>query len=248
MAMIFDGRSFAKKIETELMDSGRLRDKSLLILSCDGKDTESTYVRLKREQGERLGVKVVVIRSGSKDVLRQDLERLKEDFDGVLIQLPIKDANKEETDKILSLIPTGKDVDGLNPKSSFQPAVVIAVIKILKEVKLELGRRVAVVGSEGMVGRRLMRALTAEGYSVLGFDRGDNLEGLITCETIISATGQAGLIKPEMVREGVIVIDLGYPAGDFEKEVAEKASFFTPVPGGVGPVTVASLYENLAFV
>jgi len=63
---------------------------------------------------------------------------------------------------------------------------------------------------------------------------------------VVSAFGSPGLIKPEMLMEGVVVIDLGFPKGDFSPEVVKKAGFFTPVPGGVGPVTIACLYENLA--
>ena len=68
---------------------------------------------------------------------------------------------------------------------------------------------------------------------------------LLRADVVISATGQAGIIKPDMIKEGVIAIDVGYPKGDFDPEVAKKASFFTPVPGGVGPVTVAMLFANL---
>lgn len=244
--MVFDGRTEAKKIEEELLASGLLVGKSLLILQCDGSDKESIYVRLKREMGEGLGVIMNVEFIIDKGQLRERLAKVEED--GVLVQLPILGVGREETEAIVSKIPPEKDVDGLNARSDFKPAAVLAVLRLLKTAGVGLGRRIAVVGAEGMVGRRLMRDLGGEGYSCLGFDLGDDLAGLAVCETIVAATGTAGLITPEMVRSGVVAIDLGFPKGEFEAKVAEKASFFTPVPGGVGPLTVILLYENLAKV
>lgn len=244
--MIFDGREAAKKVEAELLASGRLAGKSLLILQCDGGDKESTYIRLKRQMGERLGVKVKVERLRNKEEVVERLGRIEED--GVLVQLPILGAGRPETEEILSKIPVEKDVDGLNARSDFKPAAILAVLRLLRAAGVGLGRRIAVVGAEGMVGRRLMRDLGGEGYSCLGFDLGDNLKGLLVCDTIVSATGASGLITPEMVRPGVVAIDLGFPRGEFTPEVAGKADFVTPVPGGVGPLTVVLLYENLAKV
>lgn len=245
--MIFDGKTEAKKIEAELIRSGKLTGKSLLILQSDGNKEESTYVRLKRQMGERLGV---IVKTQKLENSRQLRKKLKskdvESFGGVLVQLPILGAGREETEEILTLIPVEKDVDGLNSASSFQPAASLAVLRILKLAGVQEGRRVAVVGSEGMVGKRLMRDLVGAGFACLGFDLGDDLKGLLVCDTIVSAVGTAGLITAEMVREGLVAVDLGFPKGDFVPEVVGKASFFTPVPGGVGPLTVALLFENLA--
>ena len=245
--MIFDGTAEAKRIEEKLIASGRLLSKSLLILQCDGEEKESTYVRLKREMGERLGVIVKTQKLKNSKQLRNILKS-KEigGFDGVLVQLPILGAGREETEEILTAIVAEKDVDGLNSASSFQSAVVRAVLRILKVAGVEEGRRIGVVGSGGLVGRRLMRDLGGAGYSCLGFDRGDDLAGLLVCETIVSATGVVNLIRPEMVREGIVAIDLGYPKGEFSPDVSQKADFFTPVPGGVGPLTVICLFENLS--
>jgi len=252
--VIFDGRAEAKRVEAELVASGRLVGKSLLILSCDGNEKESTYVRLKREMGERLGVRVKVKVLRKKEEVKEVLEK-KIDESGVLVQLPILGAGRDETEEILMAIPAEKDVDGLNRLSNFRPAAILAVLRILKIAGVEEGRRIGVVGAEGLVGRRLMRDLGGAGYSCLGFDLGDDLAGLSVCETIVSATGVANLIQPEMVRarriggrEGVVAIDLGYPRGEFSPGVSKKADFFTPVPGGVGPMTVICLFENLARV
>ena len=227
--MIFDGKGFAGKIEERLRKSGKLAGKSLLIVG----DEDNIYVRLKKKMGERLGVKVVV---------RSDLKEMGK-FDGVLVQLPVAD------ESILEKIPVEKDVDGLNLVSRFWPAAVVAVEKVLEFAGL-LGKslRVGVVGSEGMVGKRLCQRLEELGLEVAGFDKGDLLEGLVDCDVVVSATGQVALIKVDMVKKGVVAIDLGFPKGDFDTQVADKASLLTPVPGGVGPVTVVSLFENLARV
>lgn len=240
--MVFDGVKFSKKIKEELLKGGKLVGKSLVIFQTGEK--ESLYVGKKRKMGESLGVKVEV-------KIVNDLERLKieimevgkdEGIDGVMVQLPIEGADEKKREEILSLIPDEKDVDGLSPDgSSFLPAVVVAVEKILRNFQVT-NLEMAVVGSKGMVGKALMKRFGG----ARGFDIGDDLGELVNYDVVISATGQAGLIKSKMVKSGVVAIDLGYPKADFDKEIEKKARFFTPVPGGVGPVTIVSLFENLA--
>lgn len=98
-----------------------------------------------------------------------------------------------------------------------------------------------------MVGMPLVKELKKEGYNV--FEASAKTEDLVIklkmASVIVSATGVPDLIKPDMVKDGVVVIDVGSPKGDVEHSVASKASFFTPVPGGVGPVTISCLLENL---
>lgn len=238
--MIFDGNGFAKDKKEKLMTEGVLMGKKLVIFQSG--DKESTYVRLKREMGESLGVKVKVVFSDGP----VDLTSLDKDVDGVLVQLPITGVDEKERDEILRMIPQEKDVDGLNPDSEvFLPAVVVAVEKILEKAGVNQMENpsIAVVGSKGMIGKVLVKK-----FEATGFDMGDDLSKLVDFDVVISATGQAGLIKQGMVKKGVVAIDLGYPKADFEEKVRKKAGFITPVPGGVGPVTVVSLYENLSKV
>jgi methylenetetrahydrofolate dehydrogenase (NADP+)/methenyltetrahydrofolate cyclohydrolase len=103
------------------------------------------------------------------------------------------------------------------------------------------GKEVVVIGNRGEVGRRLQRILECQGMDKEDFD----VEVVKRAHVIVSATGVAGLISVDMVDEGVVVIDVGYPEGDVAQVVATKARFFTPVPGGVGPMTVVMLFENL---
>ena len=246
--IVFNGRDEAKNIEDSLIRTGQCKGKGLLILQCDGETTESTYVKLKREMGERTGVNVRVIFPANLDkVVTEILKGNNDDsVDGILVQLPIKGIGREETDQILSTINPEKDIDGLNPKSSFVPAVVTAVETVLEKINLERDKSLAVVGYAGQTGSRLYDRLLEIGYVVSGFDMGDDLNGLVDFDVVISCTGKEGLIKSGMVKQGFIGIDLGYPKADFSSEAIEKASFITPVPGGVGPLTIVSLFENLA--
>lgn len=249
MTKFLDGKKEAEKIAQFFEESEKLLGKSLVILQCDGHTEESTYVRLKREMGERLGVMVSVLFAKNKGELAEMVKHTNNDetVDGILIQLPVVGADKEETDQILSTISVAKDVDGLNPKSSFIPAVVRAVERTMEIFKISKSQKIAVVGYLGGVGGRLVKRLENLGFDkVGGFDKEDNLTDLKKYDVVISSTGAGGIIKKEMVKKGFVGIDLGYPTGDFDKDVFDLASMVTPVPGGVGPLTVVCLFENLA--
>lgn len=245
--LVLDGKKEAEKIAVFLEESERLLGKSLLILQCDGHIEESTYVRLKREMGERLGVLVTVSFAKNKEELKEMIEEANGDetVDGVLVQLPIAGATKEETEQILYTIKPSKDIDGLNPKSKFIPAVVRAVEHLTEIFNIDEEQTIAVVGALGNVGKRLVERLKVLGYQVTGLDKGDNLLELKKFDVVIGATGVENLITEEMVDSGFVGIDLGYPKGDFSRGAFEKALMITPAPGGVGPLTVVSLFENL---
>jgi len=248
--LILDGKKEAEKIAGFLEDSERLMGKSLLILQCDGHAIESTYVRLKREMGERLGVLVTVEFAKNKEELLEMICEANSDetIDGILVQLPIIGATKWDTEQILCSINPEKDIDGLNPKSRFVPAVVGAIERVMEIFKVNEEQSVAVVGALGEVGKRLVLRFQTLGYDVKGFDKGDDLNTINMYKIVVGATGEEGLIKKEFVGNDFIGIDLGYPKGDFSKEAFEKAQMITPVPGGVGPLTVVSLFENLAVI
>lgn len=244
----FDGNKEAERMALFLEESERVLGKSLVIFQCDGRTDESMYVKLKHEMGERLGVLVNVVFAKDKEELKEMLIEANNDetVDGILVQLPIIGTEREELDKILTSINPDKDVDGLNPKSRFVPAVVRAVEKILEIFKISEDDEIALVGAKGSVGVRLAKRMKDINLEVDGFDKGDDLSKLKDYDVIISSTGVAGLIKAEMVSDKFVGIDLGYPKADFSKEAIEKASLITPVPGGIGPMTIVSLYENLA--
>lgn len=261
--MLFDGKAFAAVIEERLKKEVALMERKpkLVILSVSNNEASKRYVEMKKALGERIGVIVEDIKVG-KDELKEIVEKMGMDssVNGLMVQLPIEGMDKNQTEEILSLIPLEKDVDGLNPENlellesgeqTFIPATVKAVERILDEayrqteLDIDESLNIGVVGAAGSVGRALAVRLKRYGISVVEIDLGDDLEKLVDCSVVISCTGSAGLIKASMVKEGVIIVDVGFPVGDVDVEVAEKAAFFTPVPGGVGPVTVVSLMENL---
>jgi methylenetetrahydrofolate dehydrogenase (NADP+)/methenyltetrahydrofolate cyclohydrolase len=251
---IFDGRGFAKKIEEGLpKDTG----KKLAVIVDSENFAGMKYVEAKRKVGERLGIEFEIQNSNDKAQLKLKIQSWNKDdkVGGIMIQMPYPNSQS-----LIDLIDPSKDVDGLREDSPFLPAAVRAVVEILrhsfnsfKDTPCKRARsilEVAVVGDKGMVGSRLLRALPARlsmlALRVVGMDKEDfDPEMIKKADVVISATGQAGLIKPEMVKRGVIAIDVGFPVGDFDLGVAQRAAFFTPVPGGVGPVTVVMLFKNL---
>lgn len=245
--VVFDGNKEAERQAAFLEESERVLGKSLLILQGDGGKTESSYVRLKREMGERLGAIVIVDFIFDIAHLREAVKNANEDvtIDGILVQLPILGGERDEVEQVLSTISPDKDVDGLNPKSRFVPAVVRAVERIIEIFKVDEDDRIAVVGDQGAVGVRLAGRLKSLGLPFRGFERGDDLGALKEFGVIISTTGVSDLITSQMVSEGFTGIDLGYPKREFSPEAVAKASLITPVPGGVGPMTIVALYENL---
>ncbi|TRZ53120.1 bifunctional 5,10-methylenetetrahydrofolate dehydrogenase/5,10-methenyltetrahydrofolate cyclohydrolase, partial [bacterium] len=155
-------------------------------------------------------------------------------------------ATKEETEQILCAINPEKDVDGLNPNSRFIPAAVRAVERVMDIFNVDQEQTIAVVGALGWVGKRLVERLKKLEFSVTGFDKGDNLMQLKKFDVVIGSTGFVGLIEGEMVEKGFVGIDMGYPKGDFAPAAIDKALLITPVPGGVGPLTIVAMYESLA--
>jgi len=245
--MMFDGKVFAAEIEEKIKQkvAGTERAPKLVTI-YDPKDTASRiYTNIKAKKAGELGILFEEIQTSDLTAgqIKSEILKLNKDktVDGIMVQTPI-----EGQADLIKLIDPKKDADGLRDDSRFIPATVRAVTAILGLSQISGDKTVAVVGSRGMTGMRVMAQLAAEGYTVWGMDQEDfDSSRLLLADIIISCTGRPGLIKSEMVKEGAVCIDVGYPKGDFEAEVSQKAAFFTPVPGGVGPVTVAMLFANL---
>ena len=241
--MKFDGKKFAEEIIAKLPK----KEAKLAIFLDSNNISGAKYVEKKIEAGKQLGVEFLIYTSpqpspklgeGDPAKLEGEVLRLNNDptVTGIMIQLPFP--NSQE---LINLIDPEKDVDGLREGSLYLPAAVLAVQKVLSaQCSVLRDKKICVVGARGFVGRKLMQVYP----NAVGMDKEDfDPEKIKDFDVVISATGQAGLIKE--VKTGAICVDLGFPKGDFSPEVALKASFFTPVPGGVGPVTVACLFENL---
>lgn len=264
----------ALKKEVEILRQKNIKPRLVSILADDSKESK-LYISLKAKFAQRIGVifEVHHFKIGTESMkIVADIEKanLDEKIHGVMIQLPV-----DNQEKLLTAISPAKDVDCLTEenlglivlgKPKFLPATVKAVIEIIKEAlglkigaeeKWLAGRNVCIVGASIIVGKPLALLLSDAGATVtVCRSTTENLaEFTKKADILVSATGAAELVKEEMIKEGAVVIDVGISklmregefrvVGDVTEEVSKKASFLTPVPGGVGPVTVACLFENL---
>jgi len=259
MAIIFDGKKFVKDREVALRiriaGMGGVKPKLASILA--GNDPASTlYVNLKKKAAERVGAEVEIYtihdRIGPDHIVRL-IKYLNADSQthGIMVQLPLPKRLRENQNEIIGAIAPNKDVDGLRADSPFVHPTSLAALQILAFAESWLKRKIkklAVVGASGMVGRHVVAEAVHLGYKIQKFtslNKGQLRVRGSAADAMITATGKPGLIKADMVGKGVIVIDVGSPKGDVDPAVSKKAGFITPVPGGVGPVTVFCLLENL---
>lgn len=262
MTTVFDGRAFAAAKEEELKkEVAKLKTKGAtpkLVSILVGNDPAShLYVDLKKKAAERVGA-MVEIKEFSEDSAISDIISFikttneESSVHGIMIQLPLpRKFSEEERDSAIKTINPAKDVDGLQDDSHFLTPTVKSVLFVLKEASGNIVRpdtQVVVIGHSGFEGGKIFKVLKEMGYEIAGVNsRTKDLQAkTLEADILISATGSPGIIKGSMVKEGAIVIDIGAPLGDVVKEeVVGKASFISPVPGGIGPVTVVSLLENL---
>lgn len=231
------------------------------------------YVNLKKKAAENIGCELLVVRFEDENGTESDeivnkIRELNSDkaVHGIMVQLPLPGDLKDKTKDIINVIAPEKDVDGMRDDSPFFAPVVKAVLEILEYGLIQakddikpFGNKVnlVIVGSNGFVGGKLIglnfqklfgSALPGLTVNVDGQDLKDReklAQATQTADIIISATGSADLISVDMIQEGCVLIDVGAPKGDISKDAYEKAGFVSPVPGGVGPVTISCLMDNL---
>lgn len=214
----------------------------------------NTYVRLKKDYGSDILVDVEVHRPKESE-LRELLTKLNADTSvhGVIVQLPL--INTEQTDEIVNLVAASKDVDALGVKAEFEPATPMAILWLLAGYNVNMqGKNVLLIGKGKLVGAPLEKILQASEVDVTVADRStENLTELSqTADIIITATGSPAILYPEMVKQGAVVVDAGVASED-GKTVGDVASsmyerddlVITPQKGGVGPLTVCALFENV---
>lgn len=268
--IVFDGKAYAAKIEKKLSNhlfeqkkKGIFINPKLNILLIGTNDASELYVKKKMEACLRVGIncelfRVSTIQRDEKYLIKlirhmnRDLE-----VNGIMVQLPLPAKYKKQTQQILDAIAPEKDVDGLGVHAQFDAATARAVLAIVSEakkvVKLPKDPKVLVIGGKGYVGRATVKAFEKAGYDVTGADKQDEVlrskistKLTTSAHILVSATGVPFLIRNRNVAPHAVVIDVGSPKGDVEFEGASKrADFITPVPGGVGPVTVISLLQNV---
>ncbi|MFC1600490.1 tetrahydrofolate dehydrogenase/cyclohydrolase catalytic domain-containing protein [Patescibacteria group bacterium] len=261
--MIFNGCNFTANKEKDLkLSVAKLKKKGitpkLAVIYVGNNPASDIYLRKKKESAGKVGCKLELkklTQNVSTNRIIDTIEKSNKDkgVNGVMVQLPLpkKFSNKDNV-KIINSINKEKDVDGMRDDSLYISPVVKAVIYILKEAFISLPLRcnpckVVVVGHTGFEGGEIYRALKEMGYDVEGADikTKDLKRETHSADVIISVTGVPNLIKESMVKEGCVLIDVGAPDGDVEENAYKKARFVSPVPRGIGPVTVVSLLENL---
>ena len=259
--MIIDGRAIADDIYSALKERGsRLpHPPKLGILVGKSDPVIESFVRIKMKAADALGVSIIgedmAEGATNADVIAA-VARLCERTDGVIVQLPLP--REFDTETILAAIANDRDVDAINPsivvanKLTVAP-VALAVLEILARASIDpKGKRAVVIGAGRLVGAPSAALLASHGaqVSMVTLESG-SLDDLKDADIVVSGAGQPGLITPEMLKAGVALIDAGTSesagkvVGDCDPACAEKASVYTPVPGGVGPIAVAMIFKNL---
>ncbi len=268
-AKILDGKKLSEKILNKLKKEIKSRHLELrLAVVLVGEDLVSQiFINQKKKACEMAGIDFKLFQFPAKakaPELKKEIEKIAKNpaNSGIIIQLPLP--QKFIPDDFLNLIPEEKDVDVLSEKSlgrfyqgnfKISPPTVNGILYLLKNYKIQFrGKNVVIVGAGRLVGFPLAIQLLKEKatLSVLNEFTKDTPSFTKKADILISAVGKSNLIKKDMVKRGVVAIDAGTSIGrgksvgdiDFNS-VSKKASYITPVPGGVGPMTVACLLENL---
>lgn len=264
---ILDGVKLAEQLLKEVKKSLGGRKLGLAVVQVGDNAVSEKYIQEKRSTCQELGIGFEFFffpETIGEAELKKEIERIGADsaHSGMIVQLPLPKQLK--TQEILDSIPSGKDVDVLGTKSfgsfalgklSILPPTVGAISLLLQKAEVSLkGKNVVVVGCGRLVGLPAALWLISQGATVSILNSSTKNIGFFTktADIVVSGVGKKGLISGSMVKKGAIVIDAGTSVeqgathGDVDfKTVSKKASFITPVPGGVGPLTVAFLLKNL---
>ncbi len=271
MAEIIDGKKLAKKIREELKKEviEKKLSPKLAVILVGNDEASKIYVRNKNKACEEIGIEFEEHLLSEETTMEELLDLInklneREDVSGILLQSPIPKHLNIKT--AFETISPEKDVDGFNPinigrleinEPSFVSCTPYGVLKMLKEYKVEIeGKTAVVIGRSNIVGKPLIQLLLNKNATVIvTHSKTRNLEQYTKqADILVSAIGKARYIKSDMIKEGAVVIDVGINrdpktgkvVGDVDfDEVSKKASYITPVPGGVGPMTIAMLMHNV---
>ncbi|WP_339921146.1 tetrahydrofolate dehydrogenase/cyclohydrolase catalytic domain-containing protein [uncultured Flavobacterium sp.] len=281
--LLLDGKKTAEDIKVEIAaevqkiknKGGKVPHLAAVIVGNDG--ASLTYVGSKVRACERVGFESTLVKMPSTTSETELLKKIKElneddNIDGFIVQLPLPEQIDEQ--KVLMAVSPSKDVDGFHPEnfgkmaldmSTFIPATPFGILELLERYGVETkGKHTVVIGRSHIVGRPMSILMGRKGFPgnstvTLTHSYTKNIEEItIQADIIITALGVPNYLKADMVKDGVVVIDVGITrvpdeskekgyviTGDVDFEnVSKKASFITPVPGGVGPMTIAMLLKN----
>ncbi|MCO6322958.1 bifunctional methylenetetrahydrofolate dehydrogenase/methenyltetrahydrofolate cyclohydrolase FolD [Staphylococcus epidermidis] len=272
VAKILDGKQIAKEYRqrlknqvNDLKEYGFTPKLSVILVGNDG--ASQSYVKSKKKAAEKIGMISEIIHldeSTSEEVVLSELNRLNNDdtVSGILVQVPLPKQVSEQ--KVLEAINPEKDVDGFHPinigklyidEQTFVPCTPLGIMEILKHADINLeGKNGVVIGRSHIVGQPVSKLLLQANATVtILHSRTKNMNAhLKQADVIVSAVGQPGLVTKENVKKGAVIIDVGNTPDENGKlkgdvaydEVKEIASAITPVPGGVGPLTITMVLNN----
>lgn len=273
MYQLIDGKELAKNIRQELkIENDKLKEKGInakLAVILVGDDNASkVYIKNKSKACNDVGIEfeeILLDSNTTMDKLLNVIENLnlREDINGILLQSPIpKELNIQEA---FEKIDYRKDVDGFNPinvgklmigQDGFIPCTPYGIVRMLEEYNIPVeGKNAVVIGRSNIVGKPLSQCLLNKNATVtVCHSRTRDIQNVTkNADILISAVGKINMVTEDMVKDGAVVIDVGMNrkengklAGDVDFEnVKEKTSYITPVPGGVGPMTIAMLMNNV---
>lgn len=272
VAKILDGKQIAKDYRQGLQDQVEaLKEKgftpklSVILVGNDG--ASQSYVRSKKKAAEKIGMISEIVHleeTATEEEVLNELNRLNNDdsVSGILVQVPLPKQVSEQ--KILEAINPDKDVDGFHPinigklyidEQTFVPCTPLGIMEILKHADIDLeGKNAVVIGRSHIVGQPVSKLLLQKNASVtiLHSRSKDMASYLKDADVIVSAVGKPGLVTKDVVKEGAVIIDVGNTPdengklkGDIDYDaVKEIAGAITPVPGGVGPLTITMVLNN----
>ena len=270
---LLDGKILSKKIEKIVAQgSNDLKNKTgfiagLAVILVGNDPASSAYVNMKKKACDRVGF-YSVTHEMPEDISQEAIENTitmmnkNPNIDGILIQLPLP--TQIDTTKILELVDPSKDVDGFHPYNvgrlttgldGFVPCTPLGVMELLTEYSIDVkGKNCVVVGASNIVGKPMASLLlNADATVEICHIFTDDLKRhTLNADILLVGVGVINLIKEDMVKDDVIIIDIGINrtqddklVGDVDfKNVSKKCSYITPVPGGVGPMTIAMLLSN----
>lgn len=273
MAEIINGKKLAKQIRLglkeeveELKKEGILPKLAVILVGDDG--ASKVYVRNKSRACEEIGItfeEYILDANISMEQLLTLIDSLnhKQDISGILLQSPLP--SHLDINEAFKAISDKKDVDGFNPmnvgkltlgQDTFISCTPHGVIRMLEEYNIEIeGKNAVIIGRSNIVGKPLIQCLLAKNATVtVCHSRTKQIEDIVKkADIVVAALGKPKFVTADMIKPGAVVIDVGINrteegklVGDVDFEaVSEKASYITPVPGGVGPMTIAMLMENV---
>jgi methylenetetrahydrofolate dehydrogenase (NADP+)/methenyltetrahydrofolate cyclohydrolase len=265
-ATLIDGKALAARVREEVAASVAGLDHVGVATVLVGDDPAShIYINLKQKAAEAAGIEAFDHRipadTSQEDVLALIAELNADDaVDGVLVQLPLPGHIDEAT--IIEAIDPAKDIDGIHPanagrlylgRPTLVPGTPLGVMRMLEEYEIPLsGANAVVIGRSSIVGKPMAQLLLAANATVTTCHSRtrDLAHHTLEADVLVAAVGQPHIVKPDMVKPGSTVIDVGLTRtddglfGDVDPAAAERAGYITPVPGGVGPMTIAMVLQN----